>query len=144
MTKEDGIIIYGRSDSTLNPGGIRIGTAEIYRQVEQFDEILESIVIDQRWENDSRIILFVRMRDSVTLNSELIQAIKKKLRENCSPRHVPAKIIAVPDIPRTKSGKLVEIAVRNVVNKQEIKNKEAMANPESLTYFENLSELNVE
>ena len=139
-----GIIIYGRSDSTLNPGGVRIGTAEIYRQVEQFDEILESIAIDQKWGNDSRIILFVKLKEGLNLNDILIQSIKTKLKINCSPRHVPAKIIAVPDIPRTKSGKIVELAVRNIVNKNDVKNKESMANPDSLLYFQNINELNME
>ncbi len=144
LTKQGGVIIYGRSDATLNPGGVRIGTAEIYRQVEQFDDVLESIVVDQKWGNDSRIVLFVKLKNNISLNNELIQAIKLKLRKNCSPRHVPSKIIAVPDIPRTKSGKIVELAVRNIINKQEFKNKESMANPESLKFFENLSELSLE
>ncbi|KAB8040686.1 acetoacetate--CoA ligase [Silvanigrella paludirubra] len=139
-----GIIIYGRSDSTLNPGGVRIGTAEIYRQVEQFDEIIESLAIDQKWGNDSRIILFVKMKEGKNLSDLLIQDIKLKLKINCSPRHIPAKIIAVPDIPKTKSGKIVEIAVKNIVNKNEVKNKESMANPDSLLFFENINELTME
>lgn len=139
-----GVIIYGRSDATLNPGGVRIGTAEIYRQVEQFEEILESIAVDQKWQNDSRIILFVKLKDNFTLSPKLISDIKNKLRENCSPRHVPAKIIAVPDIPRTRSGKIVETAVRNVINSLEVKNREAMANPEVLVYYANHPELRIE
>lgn len=137
-----GIVIYGRSDSTLNPGGVRIGTAEIYRQVEQFPEILESIVVDQIWKNDTRIVLFVKLQNHIILNNELITAIKLKLKENCSPRHVPSKVIAIPDIPRTKSGKIVEIAVKNIINKQEVRNIESMANPEVLKFYENLAELN--
>ena len=144
INKQGGVVIYGRSDATLNPGGVRIGTAEIYRQVEQFDEIIESIVVDQKWGNDSRIVLFVKLQNNILLNSELILAIKTKLKENCSPRHVPSKIIAVPDIPRTKSGKIVELAVRNIINKQEVKNKESMANPESLKFYEDLPELSLE
>ncbi len=144
LNKQGGVIIYGRSDATLNPGGVRIGTAEIYRQVEQFDDVLESIVVDQKWGNDSRIVLFIKLKNNVSLNSELIQSINSRLRKNCSPRHVPSKIIAVPDIPRTKSGKIVELAVRNIINKQGVKNKESLANPESLKFYENLPELSLE
>ncbi|WP_186644497.1 acetoacetate--CoA ligase [Fluviispira vulneris] len=144
ITQHNGIIIYGRSDATLNPGGVRIGTAEIYRQVEQFEEVLECIAVDQNWKNDNRIILFLRLRESVTLTEKLITDIKSALRKNCSPRHVPAKIIAIPDIPKTKSGKIVEIAVRNTIHNIEIKNKESMANPECLAFFKNIIELNMD
>ena len=141
ITEHDGIVIYGRSDATLNPGGVRIGTAEIYRQVEQFDEILEALAIGQDWDGDTRVILFVVMRPGHTLTDELQDRIRKTLRANCSPRHVPALIIAVPDIPRTKSGKITELAVRDVVHGRAVKNKEALANPEALAHFANLSEL---
>ncbi|MFL2891219.1 MAG: acetoacetate--CoA ligase [Candidatus Pelagibacter sp.] len=137
----NGFIIYGRSDTTLNPGGVRLGTAEIYSEVEKFDEIRESIVVGQSWENDVRIILFVIMNKNFNINDSLINKIKKKIRKNASPRHVPSKIIAVKDIPRTKSGKIVELAVKNTIEGNEIKNKEALANPEALKEFKNLKEL---
>ena len=137
----NGFIIYGRSDTTLNPGGVRLGTAEIYSEVEKFDEIRESIVVGQSWENDIRIILFVIMNKNFNINDSLINKIKKKIRKNASPRHVPSKIIAVKDIPRTKSGKIVELAVKNTIEGNEIKNKEALANPEALKEFKNLKEL---
>ncbi|HSD38597.1 MAG TPA: acetoacetate--CoA ligase [Rhodocyclaceae bacterium] len=136
-----GMVIYGRSDATLNPGGVRIGTAEIYRQVEKLPEVLESIVIGQDFESDVRVVLFVRLRDELTLSDELVARIKLVIRENASPRHVPAKILQVPDIPRTKSGKLVELAVRAVVHGQEVKNIEALANPGALEYFRGRPEL---
>jgi len=141
ITAEDGLIIYGRSDAVLNPGGVRIGTAEIYRQVEQVDEVLESIVIGQQWENDVRVVLFVKLREGVALDLELTNRIKQQIRSKTTPRHVPAKVIAVADIPRTKSGKLVELAVRDVVHGRPVKNQEALANPEALSLFEGLSEL---
>lgn len=141
ITQHGGVIIYGRSDSTLNPGGVRIGTAEIYRQVEQLDEILESVVVEQQWKGDNRIVLFVVVKENVLLDEKLKDKIKLKLKTACSPRHVPAKIIAVPAIPRTKSGKIMEMAVKYVINHLEIKNKDAMANPEALAYFQNLSEI---
>ena len=141
MTSHGGAIIYGRSDSTLNPGGIRIGTAEIYRQVEQFNEILESVVVEQFWKNETRIILFVVMKEEIQLDTLLIDALKNKLKTSCSPRHVPAKIISVPAIPTTKSGKIMEIAVKYVINNMAVKNKDSMANPESLSYFQNLTQL---
>jgi acetoacetyl-CoA synthetase len=144
LNKRGGAIIYGRSDSTLNPGGIRIGTAEIYRQVEQFDEILESVVVEHQWKNDTRIILFVVMQNSHVLSEQLIEQIKTKLRTNCSPRHVPAKVIAVAEIPKTKSGKIMEIAVKYAINNIEVKNQGAMLNPDALTYFKNLSQLNMD
>lgn len=140
-TDHDGFIIYGRSDATLNPGGVRIGTAEIYRQVEKLSEIKEGIVIGQEWDNDTRIVLFVILADGVTLDDALTAKIKKQIRDNCTPRHVPAKIIAVADIPRTKSGKITELAVRDVVHGREIKNREALANPEALKLYENLPDL---
>lgn len=141
LTARNGMIIYGRSDATLNPGGVRIGTAEIYRQVEQLSEILESLVIGQDWQSDVRVILFVRLKEGVTLDEPLITKIKQTIRANSTPRHVPAKVIAVADIPRTKSGKIVELAVRDVVHGRPIKNREALANPEALHLFENLPEL---
>ncbi|HLO78603.1 MAG TPA: acetoacetate--CoA ligase [Magnetospirillum sp.] len=141
LTEHDGIIVYGRSDATLNPGGVRIGTAEIYRQVEQFDEVLESLVIGQDWGGDVRVVLFVRLRDGIRLTPALTDAIKKKIRDNTTPRHVPAKVIPVADIPRTKSGKIVELAVRDVVHGRPVKNKEALANPEALNLYAGVPEL---
>ena len=141
LTDTGGMVIYGRSDAVLNPGGVRIGTAEIYRQVEQLEEIVESLVVGQQWESDTRVVLFVRLSEGVTLDDSLRQKIKDKVRANCTPRHVPARIAAVADIPRTKSGKIVELAVRNVVHGESVKNKEALANPEALAYFENVPEL---
>jgi acetoacetyl-CoA synthetase len=141
VTEHDGIIIYGRSDAVLNPGGVRIGTAEIYRQVEQLDEILESLVIGQRWENDERIVLFVRLRDDVQLTPALEERVRRRIREHATPRHVPARIVQVPEVPRTKSGKIVELAVRDVVHGREVKNREALANPEALEHFRDRVEL---
>ena len=141
ITEHDGIIIYGRSDAVLNPGGVRIGTAEIYRQVEQLDEILESLVIGQHWENDERIVLFVRLRDDLQLTPALEDRVRKRIREHATPRHVPARIVQVADVPRTKSGKIVELAVRDVVHGREVKNREALANPEALEHFRNRAEL---
>lgn len=140
-TEHGGLAIYGRSDAVLNPGGVRIGTAEIYRQVERIEEVLESIAIGQNWNGDVRVVLFVRLRDSIALNDELQARISHTIRVNTTPRHVPAKIIAVPDIPRTISGKIAELAVRNVVHNQPIKNTDALANPEALEHFRNLAEL---
>ncbi|MCJ7557110.1 MAG: acetoacetate--CoA ligase [Gammaproteobacteria bacterium] len=141
LTNHHGMIFYGRSDATLNPGGVRIGTAEIYRQVEQVDEVLESLVIGQDWQGDVRVVLFVRLREGVSLDEALQDTIRKQVRRNTTPRHVPAKIIAVDDIPRTKSGKIVELAVRNVVHGWPIKNREALANPEALELYKDLPEL---
>jgi acetoacetyl-CoA synthetase len=145
ITQHGGLIIHGRSDATLNPGGVRIGTAEIYRQVERLPEILESLVIAQTWPPDSlgdvRIVLFVRLRDGLTLTEEMAKRIKTAIRENTTPRHVPAKILAVPDMPRTKSGKLVELAVRNVVHGETVKNQEALLNPDALAHFCGRAEL---
>ena len=140
--KSGGFIIYGRSDTTLNPGGVRLGTAEIYSEVEKFMEIKESIVIGQTWDNDIRIILFIVLNPNYELNEELLIKIKKKIRKNASPRHVPDKVIAVNDIPRTKNGKIVELAVKNIIEGNIIKNKEALANPEVLEQYKNLKELN--
>ena len=140
--KSGGFIIYGRSDTTLNPGGVRLGTAEIYSEVEKFMEIKESIVIGQTWDNDIRIILFIVLNPNYELNEELFIKIKKKIRKNASPRHVPDKVIAVNDIPRTKNGKIVELAVKNIIEGNKIKNKEALANPEALNQYKNLKELN--
>lgn len=136
-----GFTVYGRSDATLNPGGVRIGTAEIYRQVEAFPEVLESIVIGQTWDNDTRVVLFVRLREEEILSEDLITAIKKRIRTNCTPRHVPAKVIAVTDIPRTRSGKITELAVRDIVHGRTVKNQEALANPEALDLFKDLEAL---
>jgi acetoacetyl-CoA synthetase len=141
LTEHGGLIIYGRSDALLKPGGVRIGTAEIYRQVEQVDEVLEALVIGQDWENDVRVVLFVRLREGVQLDEALTKEIKQKIRENTTPRHVPAKIIQVTDIPRTKSGKVVELAVRNVVHGRTVKNIEVLANPEALQQFRGRVEL---
>ncbi len=141
LTEHGGIVVFGRSDAVLNPGGVRIGTAEIYRQVEKLDEVVESIVIGQDWDHDVRVVLFVRLRDSLKLDEALITRIKNQIRSNTTPRHVPAKVIQVADIPRTKSGKIVELAVRDVVHGRSIKNKEALANPEALDFYKNLTEL---
>jgi acetoacetyl-CoA synthetase len=141
LTEHGGIVVYGRSDAVLNPGGVRIGTAEIYRQVEQLPEILESIVIGQDWQNDVRVVLFVRLREGATLDDALKDKIKAKIRANTTPRHVPAKIVAVADIPRTKSGKITELAVRDTVHGKPVKNQEALANPEALALFKNIAEL---
>ena len=136
-----GFIIYGRSDATLNPGGVRLGTAEIYSEIEQFEEIKESLVVGQDWDNDIRIILFLVLNSNFQLNSELISDIKRRIRHNLSPRYVPTKIIAVTDIPRTKNGKIVELAVKNVIEGKDIKNKEALENPHILEQYKNLKEL---
>ena len=144
QTPDGGYIIYGRSDATLNPGGVRIGTAEIYRQVDRVHEVLESIVIGQIWESDTRIVLFVKLREGINLTETLADTIKKLIKNNCTSRHVPSKILQVEDIPRTKSGKIVEIPVRDIVHGREVKNKEALANPEALDYFKDRPELALE
>ena len=128
----------GRSDSTLNPGGVRIGTSEIYQQVESIDFVTEGLVVGQDFKNDVRIVLFVTTQNDIELDKEKINFIKKKIRENCSPKHVPSIIIKVPEIPRTKSGKIVEIAVKNIINGKKIDNLQAIANPNSLKLFENI------
>ncbi len=140
-TPRGGFVILGRSDAVLNPGGVRIGTAEIYRQVEKVPEVLESLAIGQRSGGDERVVLFVRLAPGRTLDQTLERRIRQVIRTNATPRHVPSRIVAVPDLPRTLSGKLVEIAVRNVVQGQPVENRDALANPESLAYFENLPEL---
>lgn len=141
MTPHGGMLIHGRSDATLNPGGVRIGTAEIYRQVEKLPEILESIAIAQRWQADVRVVLFVRLVPGIEFGPALEERIRQVIRENATPRHVPARILAVTDIPRTKSGKLVELAVRDVVHGDPVNNIEALANPEALRYFRDRPEL---
>jgi len=141
LRKSGGVVIHGRSDAVLNPGGVRIGTAEIYRQVEKLDEVVESIAIGQDWEDDVRVVLFVVLRDHVELDDALRDRIRRVIRENTTPRHVPAKIVAVPEIPRTKSGKIVEIAVRSVVHGEDVRNTEALANPDALQHFRDIPEL---
>lgn len=141
LTQHEGMIFYGRSDATLNPGGIRIGTAEIYRQVDSFDQIEESLAIGQDWHGDVRLILFVKMRPGMELDKKLEEQLCRQLRIEASPHHVPKKIIAVPDIPRTRSGKIVELAVRDVIHGRKVKNIEALANPESLDFFRNLQKI---
>jgi acetoacetyl-CoA synthetase len=140
-TSHGGIVIHGRSDATLNPGGVRIGTAEIYNQVEQMEEVAEALCIGQDFDDDVRVVLFVRLAPGVTLDEALEKKIRTKIRTGASPRHVPAKIVAVADIPRTKSGKIVELAVREVVHGRPVKNKEALANPEALALFADLAVL---
>ena len=140
-TEHGGMIIYGRSDATLNPGGVRIGTAEIYNQVEQLEEIAEAICIGQDWAGDTRVVLFVRLAEGVKLDEDLKQRIRAKIRIGASPRHVPARIVAIADIPRTKSGKITELAVRDVVHGRVVKNKEALANPEALELYRGIPEL---
>jgi len=141
INERGGIILYGRSDAVLNPGGVRIGTAEIYRQVEQLDEVLESVAIGQDWRGDVRVVLFVRLRDGIELDASLVDRIRTRIREQASPRHVPARVIQVSDIPRTRSGKIVELAVRDVVHGRAVANREALANPEALDLFAALPEL---
>ena len=143
ITENDGVVIYGRSDATLNPGGVRIGTADIYRQVETLPEIADSIVVGQDWENDVRIILFIKLAEGVQLDDALVAKIKKVIRENTSPRHVPARIIPVADIPYTINMKKVELAVRNVIHGKPVLNKDALANPEALDLYKDLPELQV-
>ncbi len=140
-TAHGGLIIHGRSDATLNPGGVRIGTAEIYNQVEQMEEVSEAICIGQDWQGDVRVVLFVRLADGLSLDDDLAKAIRTRIRNGATPRHVPAKVIQVSDIPRTKSGKIVELAVRDVVHGRPVKNKEALANPDALKLYEDLAEL---
>ncbi|MET0169795.1 MAG: acetoacetate--CoA ligase, partial [Aliihoeflea sp.] len=140
-TEHGGIIIHGRSDATLNPGGVRIGTAEIYNQVEQLPEIVEAICIGQSWEDDVRVVLFVRLAEGAALDEDLEKKIRTKIKTGASPRHVPARIVAVEDIPRTKSGKITELAVRDMVHGRAVKNKEALANPEALDLYRDLAKL---
>lgn len=140
-TAQGGLVIHGRSDATLNAGGVRIGTAEIYRQVDRLPEVAESLAIGQSWDDDTRIVLFVRLAEGQSLTDDLTDTMRKRLRENCSPRHVPSRIVAVADLPRTRSGKLAELAVADVVHGRPVRNSEALANPESLDLFQDLSEL---
>jgi acetoacetyl-CoA synthetase len=141
LTEHDGLVILGRSDATLNPGGVRIGTAEIYRQVEQLPEVVESLVVGQEWDNDVRSVLFVRLREGVSLNRELIERIQAQVRQHTSPHHVPRKILQVSDIPRTISGKITELAVREVIHGRSVENLEALANPAALEQFRGRQEL---
>ncbi len=141
VTERGGLIMYGRSDATLNPGGVRIGTAEIYRVIEQMEEIEDSVVVGQSWKNDIRVVLFVKMGTDGVLSDDLKDRIKKKIRAGASPRHVPAKIVSIPDIPYTLNMKKVELAVRKVIHGQEVTNKDALKNPEALNYYANLDEL---
>jgi acetoacetyl-CoA synthetase len=141
ITEHDGLVIYGRSDAVLNPGGVRIGTAEIYSAVEGLTEVVEALAVGQDWQNDVRVVLFVRLRADVTLDEPLRKRIRETIRSNTTPRHVPAKVIAVPDMPRTLSGKLTELAVRNVIHGLPVKNVDALANPQALEHFRDLSEL---
>jgi acetoacetyl-CoA synthetase len=141
VTRSGGMIIHGRSDAVLNPGGVRIGTAEIYRQVEKLDEVVESIAIGQNWDDDVRVVLFVVLRNGMVLDDALRAKIRKVIRDNTTPRHVPAKIVAVPEIPRTISGKIVELAVRSVVHGDAVRNTDALANPAALRHFADIAEL---
>ena len=134
-TPHGGIVITGRSDTTLNPGGVRIGTGEIYRQVEQIPEVIESLVFGQEWDGDTRIVLLVRLADGVALDDELVADVKARIRTGCTPRHVPAVVAAVDDLPRTRSGKLAELAVADAVNGREVRNTSALANPEALDHI---------
>ena len=140
-TEHGGLIIHGRSDATLNPGGVRIGTAEIYRQVEQVPEVAEAIAVGQDHQGDTRIVLFVVLKDGEVLDDTLADRIRRRIRENTTPRHVPAKVVAVPEIPRTRSGKITELAVRAVIHGDEVRNVEALANPEALDHYRDLPDL---
>ncbi len=141
LTSRGGLVILGRSDAVLNPGGVRIGTAEIYRQVEQLDEVQDSVVVGQEWQNDVRVVLFVRLREGLTLDDALAERIRRQIRSNTTPRHVPARILQVPEIPRTISGKVVELAVRETIHGRPVRNTDALANPAALEYFRNRAEL---
>jgi len=144
LNDHGGVTIYGRSDATLNPGGVRIGTAEIYRHVEQLDAVIESIAIGQDWDSDVRVVLFVVLRPNLTLDDSLVKTIQSAIRHNCTPRHVPAKVVQVAEIPRTKSGKIVELAVRQIVHNQVIKNSHSLANPKALELFRDIAVLQVD
>jgi acetoacetyl-CoA synthetase len=141
LTAHGGIVIHGRSDAVLNPGGVRIGTAEIYRQVEQLHEVVECLAVGQHWQHDERVVLFVRLREGLVLDEALVARIKDHIRRNTTPRHVPAKVVQVTDIPRTRSGKIVELAVRDLLHGREVRNREALANPEALSQFVNRRDL---
>jgi acetoacetyl-CoA synthetase len=140
-TEHDGLVIHGRSDATLNPGGVRIGTAEIYRIVESFAEVAESIVVGQEWGDDTRVVLFVRLQPGSALDAELERRLRDAVRTRASPRHVPAKILAVSDIPRTMNGKIVELAVREAIHGRPVGNLDALANPQALGQFVGRPEL---
>jgi acetoacetyl-CoA synthetase len=140
-TPHDGLVILGRSDATLNPGGVRIGTAEIYRQVEQLDEVVESLVVGQDWDGDVRIVLFVRLREGLSLDEDLSERIRRRIREHATPHHVPRKILQVADIPRTISGKITELAVRDVIHGRAVTNVDALANPGALDLYRDLPSL---
>ena len=141
LTEHDGIVIFGRSDAVLNPGGVRIGTAEIYAAVESMEEVIESLAVGQNWKNDVRVVLFVRLKPNVTLDTDLIKKIRDVIRSHTTPRHVPARVISVPDLPRTLSGKLTELAVRATIHGEPVRNKDALANPQALDYFRDIPEL---
>jgi acetoacetyl-CoA synthetase len=141
LTEHGGLVILGRSDATLNPGGVRIGTAEIYRQVEQVPEVVESVVVGQEWRDDVRIVLFVRLREGLTLDEPLRERIRQAVRRQASPHHVPRKILQVADIPRTISGKITELAIRDVIHGRKVKNVDALANPGALELYRNLQDL---
>ncbi len=141
FTEHGGMVVYGRSDATLNPGGVRIGTAEIYRQVEQLDEVLEGLVIGQQWDGDTRIVLFVILREGFSLDEGLTKRIREKIRTGASPRHMPAKVVQVADIPRTVNGKITELAVTDVIHGRQVKNREALANPDALELYKDLPAL---
>jgi acetoacetyl-CoA synthetase len=141
ITQRGGVIVYGRSDATLNPGGVRIGTAEIYRQVEALDEVVDSLVVGQRWDDDVRVLLFVVLRAGLELDDALVKKIRDQIRRHTTPRHVPAKILQAPDVPRTLNGKKVEIAATKIIHGEEVKNRDALANPEALDFFQGLQEL---
>jgi acetoacetyl-CoA synthetase len=141
LTPRGGLVILGRSDAVLNPGGVRIGTAEIYRQVEQLDEVQDSVVVGQDWQHDVRVVLFVRLREGLTLDDALRDRIRRQIRANTTPRHVPAKIVQVPEIPRTISGKVVELAVRETIHGRRVRNTDALANPGALEHFRDRAEL---
>jgi acetoacetyl-CoA synthetase len=135
LTERGGCIMHGRSDTTLNPGGVRIGSSEITRQVESFDEVKESLAVGQQWEGDERVLLYIILQENFELTEELVDRICKRIRSECSPRHVPAEMYGVKDLPRTRSGKVSEMAVKKIVNGQKVANKEALANPEVLEFF---------
>jgi len=141
INERGGVVVHGRSDATLNPGGVRIGTADIYSEVELFDEVADSVVVGQPWKNDTRVILFVKLMPGFSLSDELKGKIKTAIRTNVSPRHVPAKIISVPDIPYTLNMKKVEIAVRKIIQGKKIQNRDALSNPEILDYYASIPEL---
>jgi acetoacetyl-CoA synthetase len=141
LTEHDGIVIYGRSDAVLNPGGVRIGTAEIYRQVEQIDQVAEALAVGQEWDGDQRVVLFLRLTEGAVFDQALVDAVKRRIRDHCTPRHVPAKVLSVADIPKTMNGKIAELAVREVIHGRPVKNADALANPEALELYRDLTEL---